>query len=177
VARLRIKIFAEYPYLYDGDFNYETDYLRLYTKSHKSIFILARNSEDLKIIGASTGLPLIDANNAFQKPFLDKDINIDNIFYFGESVLLPEYRNQNIGRNLFEIREKVAKNLGYKNYCFCSVINSTEPPLYYKSPERIWIKQGYIKQNDILCSFDWKDIDSDIETKKDMVFWLKTLKE
>lgn len=30
IAKLRIEVFSEWPYIYDGDFEYETTYLKTY---------------------------------------------------------------------------------------------------------------------------------------------------
>ena len=41
VARLRIKVFREFPYLYDGDLEYEKNYLRPYTECPDTVFVIA----------------------------------------------------------------------------------------------------------------------------------------
>ncbi len=37
LAQLRIEVFREFPYLYDGDLDYEETYLDTYLQSDKSI--------------------------------------------------------------------------------------------------------------------------------------------
>lgn len=66
LARLRIQVFREWPYLYAGDAAYEAEYLKVYLRSSRSIVILA--FEQQQLIGASTGLPLVEESEAFQ-PF------------------------------------------------------------------------------------------------------------
>ena len=41
LAELRIAVFRDYPYLYDGDLNYERRYLDRYAQSDRSVFVLA----------------------------------------------------------------------------------------------------------------------------------------
>jgi len=41
VARLRIAVFRDWPYLYDGDAAYEAHYLQTYTRAPESAFVLA----------------------------------------------------------------------------------------------------------------------------------------
>ena len=41
VARLRIAVFRDWPYLYEGDAAYERDYLAAYARSADSVFVLA----------------------------------------------------------------------------------------------------------------------------------------
>ena len=87
VARLRIEVFREWPYLYDGDAAYEARYLATYTRSADSVFVLALDGE--RVVGASTGLPLDDEEPAFRAPFVERGIDASRVFYCGESVLLP----------------------------------------------------------------------------------------
>ena len=44
VARLRIDVFREWPYLYDGDLGYERGYLAAYRDSAEAIVVGARLS-------------------------------------------------------------------------------------------------------------------------------------
>ena len=39
VARLRIAVFRDWPYLYDGDVGYERDYLAAYAQSANSVVV------------------------------------------------------------------------------------------------------------------------------------------
>jgi hypothetical protein len=55
VAALRIAVFREWPYLYDGDLDYEARYLATYAASAASLFVLAFEHD--KVVGASTGIP------------------------------------------------------------------------------------------------------------------------
>lgn len=41
LARLRIEIFREFPYLYDGDRDYEQKYLATYLNCPQSVVVLA----------------------------------------------------------------------------------------------------------------------------------------
>ncbi len=94
-AQLRIAVFSAWPYLYEGDAAYERAYLAADAASPESVFVLARAGET--VIGASTGLPLLDDSGAFHAPFRAAGIDPASVFYFGESVLLPAYRGQGIG--------------------------------------------------------------------------------
>ncbi len=67
LAELRIRIFRDYPYLYDGSAEYERDYLDRYARSKQSVVVLAM--EYNRLIGAATGLPLNDADPEFVAPF------------------------------------------------------------------------------------------------------------
>lgn len=44
----------------------------------------------------STALPLKDEDDAFVRPFIEQGFDVDSVCYFGESILLPEYRGQGL---------------------------------------------------------------------------------
>jgi GNAT superfamily N-acetyltransferase len=120
VAELRIAVFRDWPYLYDGTRDYEKKYLATYARSPESLFVLALEGE--RVIGASTGIPLIDETAAFQQPFIERGIALADVFYFGESVLLKEYRGRGLGHRFFDEREAYARRLGrFTLTAFCAV--------------------------------------------------------
>ncbi len=69
LARLRIEVFKEFPYIYDGSVNYEVKYLKKYLKSKRAALIGAFDQD--KVIGISSCLPLADEENHVQKTFID----------------------------------------------------------------------------------------------------------
>ena len=176
LAHLRIEVFKQWPYLYEGNSFYEFEYLQRYIDSNDSIIALVFDGKEL--VGATTGLPLSDEDQDFQKPFLDFSYPIETIFYFGESIILPKYRGQGVGKKFFDIREKHAQkvlpNLSYT--CFCSVKRPDNHPLKptsYRSLAKFWQNQDYRKKPDLVAHYSWKDVDQHQETKKPLVFWLK----
>jgi len=174
IAQLRITIFREFPYLYDGDIEYEKNYLRNYADSPSSVVVLALDKE--KIVGASTALPLRHADSAFQEPFLKAGMALDSIFYFGESVLLKDYRGQGTGSRFFDAREQAAVDWGATLTAFCTVDRKQDHPLRpanYRSPESLWKKRGYVKKANLQCSFTWKTIPESTERDHTLTFWTK----
>ena len=53
-ARLRIAVFREWPYLYDGDAGYEREYLLTYSSHPDSLFVVAKSGHE--VVGISTGI-------------------------------------------------------------------------------------------------------------------------
>ncbi|MDX5333910.1 MAG: GNAT family N-acetyltransferase [Gammaproteobacteria bacterium] len=177
LARLRIQVFREFPYLYDGDADYEARYLRTYMDSPDSVVVLVFDGE--RIVGASTGLPLADETENVIAPFREADMDVAHIFYFGESVLLPEYRGQGLGVRFFTEREAHARELGgFDLACFCAVDRPADHPRRpagYTPLDRFWEKRGYRRHPELRAAFAWQDLDEDGESSKPMTFWLKRL--
>ena len=175
VARLRIEVFSEYPYLYDGSEDYEREYLSVYSASERSVIVLA--IRDGQVVGASTGLPLEDADEAFRKPFEDAQMDISRIFYFGESVLRKSERSQGIGHRFFDERETHAREHGFSITTFCAVQRSSDHPMKpddYRENDAFWIKRGYEKAVGMVAELGWEQIDQPgTETQNYLAFWLK----
>ena len=177
VAALRIAVFRDWPYLYAGDRDYEKQYLATYAKSPESLFVLAFDGE--RVIGASTGIPLADETAAFQKPFLDRGIALGDVFYFGESVLLREYRGHGLGHRFFEEREGYARRLGrFALTAFCAVerdAGDPRKPEGFRPNDVFWNKRGYTRQEDMFCTIEWQEIDASAPTPHQLRFWLRPL--
>lgn len=175
LARLRIEVFRAFPYLYEGSEDYEASYLRTYAQSPESLFVLALDGR--RIVGASTGVPMTDAAAEFRAPFADAGIDPAGVFYFGESVLLPQYRGRGLGARFFEEREAYARRLGRFDWCaFCAVERPKDHPLRpadYMPLDDFWGKRGYEHRPDLRTVLEWQDIGEAGESGKPMSFWLK----
>ncbi len=176
LGQLRIRIFHDFPYLYDGSQEYEEKYLQIYNRNPLSIAFGVFDGEQL--VGATTGIPLKAESKEIQQPFLDRGLNIDEIFYFGESILLDPYRGRGIGHLFFDVREKHALENGFKVTTFCSVVRPEDHPLRptnYRPNNDFWKKRGYVEQN-YSCSMSWLDRNETEETEKELIFWTKEWK-
>ncbi len=85
LARLRIDIFRDYPYLYEGSLDYEERYLIPYLRSPDTVMVLAMDGD--RVVGAASGMPLEIETAEVKRPFLQAGIPVDEVFYFGESLL------------------------------------------------------------------------------------------
>ena len=177
LARLRIEVFREFPYLYDGDLAYEREYLRAYAESPDSVVVIA--TADDAIVGASTGLPLRDESHALKAPFARSPFEAARVFYCGESVLRKAFRGRGLYKKFFERRERHALSLGAYDLCaFCAVERAPEHPLRpqnYEPLDATWRRFGYTEHPELVAEFAWKDVDREAETKHPMTFWLKPL--
>jgi len=176
LARLRVTVFRDFPYLYEGDTAYEEKYLAKFLDLPDGTVVVARDGED--VVGASTALPLPKAGKSEQKPFRDNGIDVARVYYFGESVLMPKYRGKGIGVAFFREREARARQLGFRTAAFCAVqrpADHSRRPKDYVPLDDFWAKRGYVKRPDLHTTFSWKDLDEAEESPKPMIFWTKEL--
>lgn len=177
LARLRIEVFREYPYLYAGSAVYEEKYLQTYTGCAESVAVLARAGD--RVVGASTGLPLAAETPECQAPFVAQGINLSEVFYCGESVLLREYRGKGLYKAFFQGREQHARKLGgFRYMALCGVIRPDHHPRRppgYTPLDAVWQHFGYVCHPELTTTFEWQDLDEVAESPKRMQFWLKAL--
>lgn len=176
VARLRIEIFRAFPYLYEGDLEYEARYLRPYLESDGAVVVGAWDGD--RLVGAATGAPMEDHAEEFGAPFAARGYDLADIFYCAESILLPEYRGRGVGGAFFDHREAQALKLGRARVCFCAVTRPADHPSRpadYTPLDGFWRKRGYAPVEGLTASFPWKDIGDDAETEKPMQFWMRDL--
>jgi GNAT superfamily N-acetyltransferase len=176
VARLRITVFHDFPYLYDGTMEYERKYLRTYLECKQAVVVVAFDGDN--VVGCSTGIPMAFEEAAFKQPFITHGYDPARIFYCAESVLRAEYRGLGIGVRFFEEREAHAQELGgFDWYAFCAVVRPADHPLRppgYEPLDRFWQKRGYEKHPELSAAYTWKDSDQPEETSKRLEFWLKS---
>lgn len=174
VARLRIGVFRAWPYLYEGSVESEHEYLAAYARSKDSLFVLAFDEDE--VIGASTGLPLADDTPEFHQPFVERGMPVESVFYFGESVLLPEYRGRGIGHAFFDRREVHARTLGgFRWTAFCSVDREDDDPRCppeYRPNDAFWHKRGYQRRAGMTMHLPWKEAGRG-EVVHSLTFWLR----
>ena len=176
LAELRITVFRDFSYLYDGTLDYERNYLKRFSEAEGAVIVVAR--DESRIIGAATGAPMTEVEPEFSAPFLAHGFDIKNLFYCAESVLLSEYRGQGIGHAFFDHRENHARSLGTSRSCFCAVIrpdDHPQKPAGYSPLDPFWRKRGYAPIEGVQARFAWKDVGDTEETKKPLQFWQREL--
>ena len=176
VARLRIAVFRDWPYLYDGTLEYERDYLQTYRDSPGALLVGAFDGD--RLVGAATGTPMEDHAEDFATAFAATGVPLDQVFYCAESVLLPEYRGRGIGHRFFDLREAHARALGRSHSAFCSVMRPEDHPARpanYRSNDVFWRKRGYEPLPGVIAEFSWRDLGDSRESRKPLQFWMRAL--
>lgn len=177
LARLRIAVFRAWPYLYEGELDYERGYLRRYAEARSGTIVVAMDGD--AVVGAATALALDEEADYVKAPFLAAGMDTGEIFYFGESVLLPQYRGHGIGVRFFAEREAAARQFGCPVCCFCAVQRPDDHPLKpadYLPLDAFWGKRGYRRRPELVSGFSWRDIGDSEQSEKPMVYWMRDLR-
>ena len=175
LAALRIAVFRDWPYLYDGDMDYERRYVATYRDSPGAILVGAFDGD--QIVGAATGTPMED-HPEFADPRAAAGLPLDRLFYCAESVLLPDYRGRGIGHRFFDLRESHARRLGRSHMVFCSVVRPESHPLRpagARSLVPFWQARGYAPLPGAFARYRWRDIGAGEETEKHLQVWMRRL--
>ncbi|MFN3452827.1 MAG: GNAT family N-acetyltransferase [Sphingorhabdus sp.] len=176
LSDLRIQVFRNWPYFYDGTAEYEAGYMAEFVREPGSVLVVARDGES--IIGAATASPLEGHKAEIQKPFRAKGLDVAQIFYFGESVLLPQYQGQGIGHQFFDAREAAARAAGAVQTSFCAVIRPDDHPMRPEAPRDLhpfWRARGYTPVEGLTGTLEWQDLGDHFESAHPMQFWMRDL--
>lgn len=176
VARLRIAVFRDWPYLYDGDMGYERAYLAACRDSAGAIVVGAWAGD--RLVGAATGTPLPDHADGLAVVMAQHGPDPAGVFYCAESVLLPEWRGRGIGHRFFDAREAHARSHGFAHAAFCAVIRPQDhpaQPVDYRALDPFWRARGYTPLPGAIARLSWTDIDQPAATEKPMQFWMRSL--
>lgn len=178
LAQLRIRVFREWPYLYDGDYANERDYLRAFSESPSSVMVIARDSTSAAspVVGVSTAMALADESQNIREPFVAAGLDVSQWFYLAESVLIEDYRGRGLGHRFFDEREAAGRRAGFRQFTFCSVQRSDADPRKppsTRSLEPFWRSRGYAPM-DLRCALEWKELGASATTTQHLRFWGKS---
>ncbi|HKY82654.1 MAG TPA: GNAT family N-acetyltransferase [Sphingobium sp.] len=176
LATLRMTVFRGWPYLYDGSTEYEADYLAEFLGGADATLVVARVGEIP--VGMATASPMASQTPAIRDPFAAAGYDIASLFYFGESVLLPQFRGQGLGHRFFDEREQAAREAGASFATFCAVAREEDHPARPAQARDLapfWQKRGYRQLPNLSTRMMWKEVGQAEETSHLMRFWVKPL--
>ena len=176
LARLRITVFRDWPYLYDGDLDYERGYMASYRDNPGAILVGAFDGP--RLVGAATGSTLTDHAEDFAAALDGHGLDPARCFYCAESVLLSAYRGQGAGHAFFDRREDFARAQGHGHSLFCAVTRPSDHPARpaaYQPLDPFWRKRGYAPLPGAVAQFGWRDVGDTEETRKPLQVWIRAL--
>lgn len=176
IAQLRLTIFKEYPYLYDGRLKDELDYLRHYADQGEATAIIASCGNQLA--GAVTAIPLQCESEELTSPFTATQYLAERIIYIGELLFYPDYRNKGLGSRLLSRIEQHYRDQKIYEYLTSVTVKRPEDhpcrPDGYVPIERFLLRNQFAKIPGLTTHFTWKEIDG-IRRDHEMQFWIKAL--
>jgi GNAT superfamily N-acetyltransferase len=177
VAALRIAVFREWPYLYDGSLAYETQYLGAFAAGEGAILVCAYDGD--RLAGASTAAPLVGQPSYATEPVAARGLDLARFFYFGESVLEPAYRGQGTGVRFFAEREAAARAHGGVTTClFCAVERRADDPRRpadHVPLDAFWRRRGYAPWPGMTTQIAWREVGAAVESAQTLQFWRKDI--
>jgi GNAT superfamily N-acetyltransferase len=176
LSDLRIRVFRGWPYLYDGTADYEAEYLAEFIDAPGAVLVVA--TDDDVIVGAATASPMAGQKPEFQAPLRQRGLDVARIFYFGESVLLPQYQGQGIGHQFFDARETAARAAGAAQASFCAVVRPDDHPVRPDTSRDLtpfWRARGYAPVEGLTAMLKWQDVGDADESPHQMQFWMRDL--
>ena len=196
LARLRIAVFRDWPYLYDGDAAYEARYLAGYASNPRAIVVAVRAVEPDgvgkgggegagegdgagRLVGAATGMPLADHDAALVDAVAGAGLDPSTLFYCAESVLLAPWRGRGLGHRFFDEREAHARRLGFERACFCAIVRPDDHPARpadARSLVPFWEARGYRALPGAVAHLSWRDVGDAGETEKPLAFRVRELR-
>lgn len=176
VFELCKKVYHEYPYLYleiEGDGCKE--YFRDLVDVQDSFFCIAFDGD--KPVGVATGTPC--GLHEVRRAFKGQEQQLEGMYYLGELVLLPDYRNQGIGRALIERFEETVREMGtYSKISLCQIEDVryiSQKSEKYRPNDEFWKKFGFKHHPEIGFEVFWKNVGNEGDSPHWLVFWVKSL--
>ena len=161
LATLRLDIFREYPYLYEGRREDELNYLSTYAKTPDACVILAYDGS--AVIGSATGMPLIQEDAQLRDAFAGTALPLDEVYYVGELLFRPGYRNSGLGRKLLDHLESQIRSFGSYHMLTCATVERSEDhslcPRDYIPITRFLARTGFVRLSGVTTSFMWRETD------------------
>lgn len=172
LAGLRLSIFQEYPYLYDGRLEDERRYLGGYA-DHGQVLLAVDSG---RVVGAITGMPLVEESELLVEPFRAAGLAPERGYYIGELLFLQRWRHRGWGSRLLARLEELIRLQGDYSYCcFVTVIRPPDHPLQpvgFVPIESFCQHQGYRRLNNTMAQLAWREVDGQVSNKR-LACWYK----
>jgi GNAT superfamily N-acetyltransferase len=181
IAAQRIKQYQDYPYLYDGNMQEETDYVAWCLEQPSSALAVAYIDD--APIGFASGISLVDFDDHMKgsiQAFTHANFNPHNYYYLADIMVVPAYQGNKISSLLLQAIENHARNNAYKNICCITENHDTHPfkPIDYVSVVEVLLSRFSYVPSSITLSFEWLTRQADGSSAQQthiLQYWIKSL--
>jgi len=130
------------------------------------------------VVGAATGMPLRHETKELVEPFSGTFCSVDEVYYVGELLFYPEYRNRGLGMSIVRMIEENIRSLNAYRYLTCvTVARSDDHPLRpsgYVPIDRFLTRNDFRPLPEVVAEFTWLETDG-VRRDHPMNFWIKEL--
>ena len=172
IVRIRVELYREFPYLYDGDAAREALCLRTYLECGEAVFLAAFDGD--RMAGFSSSIPLAMEDEALTEPFRRAGLDPADYLYIGEMLVEAPWRSWKLLWEHKKYHEARARALHLKYVAMVTVDRAENHPLRprrYKPLEHIIHYCGYEKIRDLSVSMRWPRADSGSERANRLSVW------
>ncbi len=175
LIEIRLLFYRDYPYLYDGNIEDETNYFRIYGNSENTLLVMAK--KDDVVVGAVIGLPLPESPEENKEAFQSIEMSPEELFYLGDSIVIRELKTDDVQKQMYDRFETEVKQLGkYRGIVVCEIERDIDDPKKSANNnpyEFAWNKQGFIREPNQVVHFSWREIGDLENSDHRMIFWSK----
>lgn len=178
ITDLCLVVYREFPYLYEGTEEEYMPAIEHYAQSPLGIACVLFDNQ--KLVGIAIGEPMGAMREKYKQPLLNfySESELDAFFYFGEFLLLKEYREKGLGQKMyFELEKQINEEGQLRTICFCKIAEFDKHPLMpknYKSLDEFWTKLGFSQREEIATSVFWRNIGEEEDSPHKMIYWVKS---
>ena len=130
------------------------------------------------VIGAATGMPLRHETAELIEPFNGTSYPVAEVYYVGELLCYPEYRNRGLGMSLVRRVEEQVRALGTYRYLTCATVarpdDHPQQPASHIPIDRFLARNGFRPLPGIATEFTWLETDG-VRRSHPMNFWIREL--
>ena len=176
MARMRIELFREFPYLYDGTLEHEREYLEKYFSCPQAHVLLVFAAD--AVVGFSTSIPLVHEIPELRDPYEKCGFAPRDCLYLGEAMLEAPHRGQGVLRVFFEFHERTAQKHGLRFTTLMTVDRPDNHPLrpaQYTPMDILLAHFDYEKIPGCVVEIEWPQVDTGRTEPNVLSIWQKKL--
>lgn len=176
VSEMRMRLFRDFPYLYDAKLDDEREYMHTYSQAGSAALVVTRAEGQL--IGLCTTIAISEEIDEFKTKFEALGYAPTKVLYLGEMLLEPAWQGRGLGGQMLERIEAEAAAKGYQWVTAAMVQreeNDPRQPDNYRTPRTLLERCGYHAEPRLDSQLTWLEIGQSAPTEHLMRFWVKEI--